>query len=89
MFDCYAPEAVSKHRLVMEESLMVTMLRVVGDWLLVKLVPQTHASACTPPERECRCEGDASWAEWCCEQVSVCAGGVVRRTRLGCTPGCA
>ncbi|WP_232667108.1 hypothetical protein [Pseudonocardia sp. TRM90224] len=68
---------------------MLKMVRTASDKLLAVLVPQAEAhAACTPAEKQCRCEGDASYAEiWCCwEQM---CNNVVRQ--WGCyrkTPHC-
>jgi hypothetical protein len=68
---------------------MVNLIRTVGDRLLAKLVPQLDASACTAPERECWCEGDASWAQWCCHECRYCPGSGYTCSAATCWDGCA
>ncbi|MEJ3653150.1 hypothetical protein WEH80_09210 [Actinomycetes bacterium KLBMP 9759] len=69
---------------------MLTMVRAASDKLLAVLVPQVDAQAanCTPAEKQCRCEGDAFYAEIWCWWEQVCNGQYRQWGRYRKSPHC-
>jgi hypothetical protein len=56
---------------------VVKLVRIVGDKILAKFVPQLDGhAACTPAERECWCDADGQGADWLCEWCQLCNGRV-------------